>query len=130
VFFFLLETLRRGAGKEECLLEKDLMPARALNGGMRAASSSCLVACFLTFLLVCMADRKTKSLPLIFTCLISRRLLLSDHQADRRRMAVAFSWSADMSMFFGVDFKQAVQGFPALLRMIDGGEMMRLRYRE
>jgi len=46
-----------------------------------------------------MADRKTSRSLDIYMSHFSA-LLLSDHQAGGRRMVVAFSWSADMSVFF------------------------------
>jgi len=47
-------------------------------------------------------------------------LLLSDHRADGRKVAVAFSWSDDVLLFL-LDFKQScLKIFIALLTMIDG----------
>lgn len=64
----------------------------------------------------------TKSLSLSFDIYISHfsALLLSDHRADGRMVAVAFSWSDDVLVFLLRFQTGCLKIFTTLLTMIDG----------
>jgi hypothetical protein len=89
---------------------KELVPARALSGLERL-----LILLFCFSCLLHGGSKTSRSLDIYMSHFSA--LLLSDHQADGRRMVVAFSWSAECV----VDFKTSCLKVSALLGMIDGG---------